>query len=30
MPRDKTESHNKIIDAARKEFMEYGYEKASM
>jgi len=30
MPRDKTESHEKVIEAARKEFMEYGYEKASM
>lgn len=30
MPRDKTISHEKIILAARDEFSEYGYEKASM
>ncbi len=30
MPRDKTESHEKIIEAAVKEFMEYGFENASM
>ena len=30
MPRDKTLSHEKIIRAARDEFAEYGYNKASM
>lgn len=30
MPRDKTESHAKILAAAKKEFMEEGFEKASM
>ena len=30
MPRDKTLSHEKIIRAAREEFSEYGYDKASM
>lgn len=30
MPRDKTLSHEKIIQAARDEFAEYGYDKASM
>ncbi len=30
MPRDKTASHEKVLAAARVEFMEYGYEKASM
>lgn len=30
MPRDKTISHDKIILAARAEFSEYGYDKASM
>ncbi len=30
MPRDKTLSHEKIIQAARDEFSEYGFEKASM
>lgn len=30
MPRDKTSSHSKVLAAAREEFMEYGYEKASM
>lgn len=30
MPRDKTASHSKILAAAREEFMEYGYENASM
>lgn len=30
MPRDKTASHAKIIEAARQEFREKGYEKASM
>ena len=30
MPRDKTESHLKIMQAAREEFMEEGFEKASM
>lgn len=30
MPRDKTASHTKVIAAAREEFMEYGYENASM
>ncbi|MBR1822454.1 MAG: TetR/AcrR family transcriptional regulator [Clostridia bacterium] len=30
MPRDKTASHAKILIAAREEFLEYGFEKASM
>ena len=30
MPRDKTENHGKILEAAREEFLEMGYEKASM
>lgn len=30
MPRDKTASHVKVMAAAREEFMEYGFEKASM
>ncbi|MBQ7724004.1 MAG: TetR/AcrR family transcriptional regulator [Lachnospiraceae bacterium] len=30
MPRDKTENHEKIIDAAFKEFLEYGFRDASM
>ncbi|MBQ7724319.1 MAG: helix-turn-helix transcriptional regulator, partial [Lachnospiraceae bacterium] len=30
MPRDKTENHEKIIDAAYKEFLEYGFRDASM
>ena len=30
MPRDKTASHRKVLAAAKDEFMEYGYEKASM
>ena len=30
MPRDKTESHKKIIEAAREEFLEYGYNDASL
>lgn len=30
MPRDKTISHIKIIQAAMDEFREYGYDKASM
>ena len=30
MPRDKTENHIKIMAAAKEEFMERGYEKASM
>lgn len=30
MPRDKTESHEKIVAAAMSEFLENGYEKASM
>ncbi|MBQ8306263.1 MAG: TetR/AcrR family transcriptional regulator [Blautia sp.] len=30
MPRDKTETHRKVLAAARDEFMEYGYENASM
>lgn len=30
MPRDKTANHIRIMAAARDEFMEYGYEKASM
>ena len=30
MPRDKTASHGRVLAAAREEFMEYGYENASM
>ena len=30
MPRDKTATHIKVLAAAREEFMEYGYENASM
>ncbi|MCR5768504.1 MAG: TetR/AcrR family transcriptional regulator [Lachnospiraceae bacterium] len=30
MPRDKTVNHIRIIAAAKEEFMEHGYEKASM
>nr|MCR5816457.1 TetR/AcrR family transcriptional regulator [Ruminococcus sp.] len=30
MPRDKTQAHEKIIAAAVSEFMEYGFENASM
>lgn len=30
MPKDKTASHVRVIAAAREEFTEYGYEKASM
>ena len=30
MPRDKTASHIRIMAAAREEFLEFGYEQASM
>lgn len=30
MPRDKTENHGKIVEAAFEEFKRYGYEDASM
>jgi len=30
MPRDKTENHEKIVEAAFDEFKKYGYEDASM
>ena len=30
VPKDKTASHKKVLAAAREEFMEYGYENASM
>lgn len=30
MPRDKTVTHRKIIEAMREEFLTYGYEKASL
>ncbi|MBQ8966502.1 helix-turn-helix domain-containing protein [Ruminococcus sp.] len=30
MPRDKRETHEKMIPAAMAEFLEYGFEKASM
>ena len=30
MPRDKTESHERIIEAAKEEFLSYGYENASL
>ncbi|MCR5687963.1 MAG: TetR/AcrR family transcriptional regulator [Lachnospiraceae bacterium] len=30
MPRDKTESHERIVGAAKKEFLEYGFADASL
>ncbi|MBQ8959903.1 MAG: TetR/AcrR family transcriptional regulator [Ruminococcus sp.] len=30
MPRDKTETHKRIIEAAKKEFLTYGYGEASL
>ncbi|MBR2794975.1 MAG: TetR/AcrR family transcriptional regulator [Solobacterium sp.] len=30
MPRDKTANHVKVMAAARKEFMEFGFDKSSM
>ncbi len=30
MPRDKTDSHERVLKAAREEFMAYGFENASM
>lgn len=30
MPRDKTESHKRIVEAAKKEFLEYGFADASL
>lgn len=30
MPRDKTENHEKIVAAAFKEFLDYGFQEASM
>lgn len=30
MPRDKTENHRKIVEAAKQEFLEKGYVQASM
>lgn len=30
MPRDKTDSHRRVLAAAREEFMTYGFENASM
>lgn len=30
MPRDKTESHKRIIEAAKQEFLAYGYADASL
>ena len=30
MPRDKSASHKKVLEAAREEFMEHGFENASM
>lgn len=30
MPRDKTINHIRLMAAAREEFLEYGFEKASM
>ncbi|MCR5481452.1 MAG: TetR/AcrR family transcriptional regulator [Clostridia bacterium] len=30
MPRDKTENHEKIVEAAFREFLEYGFSEASM
>ena len=30
MPRDKTANHIKIMNAAKDEFMEFGFDKSSM
>ena len=30
MPRDKTQSHNRITEAAKREFLEYGFTDASL
>lgn len=30
MPRDKTESHRRILEAAKREFLEYGFADASL
>lgn len=30
MPKDKTQSHLRIVDAAKKEFLEYGFADASL
>ena len=30
MPRDKTESHIRVVEAAKREFLEYGFADASM
>ena len=30
MPRDKSESHKRIIEAAKQEFLAYGYADASL
>ncbi len=30
MPKDKTESHNRILEAAKREFLEYGFADASL
>jgi len=30
MPRDKTESHERIVEAAKREFLEYGFADASL
>ncbi len=30
MPRDKTDTHKKVMEAAKKEFLEKGFEKASI
>ncbi len=30
MPKDKTQSHNRIIESAKKEFSEYGFADASL
>ena len=30
MPRDKTDTHNKLLPCIKQEFLEHGYEKASM
>ena len=30
MPRDKSESHKRIIEAAKQEFLTYGYADASL
>ena len=30
MPRDKSQSHARIVEAAKKEFLQYGFAEASL